>query len=211
MSRLIEFLGRDGREARIVAGGADGGVVQRLAQRGRGAEETAAGAELPATLEADEAAVDGRVGDFAQDGGHGRGGLRLHGGRHAPARRPEHPLLLLLAEDGAPAGTHGQGRLGDDLADADGHAAAAPVARPLVEPAGNRPVAVRAAAFTDVIGAQDIAVALDHGPAAAGTISRLAFAVADVAGVDVAQAAAAGDVVGRQRASPAASARGPTA
>ncbi len=186
-----------GGKPRVFPGGADGGVGHRLGQRHRSPQKTAAGAELAATFEADEAAVDRRLGDLAQDGRRGRRGPRAHGGLHAPARRPEHPLLLLLAQDRAAAGAGRHGLRGHDVADADGHAAAAPITRPVVEPPGNRRLAPRAAAFADAIAAQDVAVALDHGLAAAGTIRRLPAAVADVAGVDVVQAAAAGDVVGR--------------
>ncbi len=109
--QAVELLGRDGGETRIVAGGADGGMADRLAQRHRGTEETAAGAELPATLEADEAAIDGQFGDGAQRGGGGRvrPAARLHGGGHAPARRPKDLLLLLLGQDGAAAGARSAG------------------------------------------------------------------------------------------------------
>src|SRR5207244_3118301 len=72
---------RDGREADVLPGGAEGGMRQGRRQRRRGAEQAAAGAQVPAALEADERAGDAVLGQVRRLGGPaGDGGAEQGGG-----------------------------------------------------------------------------------------------------------------------------------
>ena len=100
-------------------------------------------------------------------------------GDHPVARRPQDAILLVLAEF-RPIGPK-RARLRDApgsrlrrvVADADRQAAAAPIARLIVQPAGDRRTAIHAAALANAIIAQNVAIALDHALAAAGAIRGL--------------------------------------
>ena len=96
----IQFLGGDGWEAGIVLGRPIGRMADGLGQRGRGAEITAAGAQMALPLETHKRPVDRQIGRF------GKGILEPLGPRHLNHRRypasggPKHSLLFFLAEPG---------------------------------------------------------------------------------------------------------------
>ena len=87
------------------------------------------------------------------------------------------------------------------------HPPAAPRAGRVVESAGDRRLAMDAAAAAQLERGDCVALAADHRPAAAGAVRVLVLGVEDVARINIAQPGVAGDVVGRLQASPAASGR----